>query len=177
MCGFKGHKENLSVTTLGGTCSDFISVTTYKCSLLDVNGEIEHFDAYGMDTITGAVSKIDSLKVQQLFPHLSDKVIRTLQRGDKVDFLIGMSHPSWHPERAEKARNGGDFWLFRGRFGACVGGRHPNIEEGTRRADSLFTSVHQSYHVAALSIRESYSHELEFCPRRCVKYSSKGCWN
>ena len=45
MCGFKGKEENLSVTTLGGVVTEFISVTTYKCSLIDVNGEVEYFEA------------------------------------------------------------------------------------------------------------------------------------
>ena len=173
-CGFQGHKEKLSVTTLGGVETDYVSVTTYKCSLLDANGQTEHFEAYGMETITGELSSIDPSKIRRLFPHLSEKAICSLQRGTHVDFLIGMSHPSWHPERAEKARHGGDFWLYRGRFGSCVGGRHKEIKEGTRRSDNLFTSVHQSYYVATqpLPSHQLYSHELEFCLQRCEAYTS-----
>ena len=170
-CGFKGTLENLSVTTLGGVVSDYVSVTTYKCSLLDVNGQIEHFEAYGMETITGAVSKIGYSKIQKLFPHLSDKNIRTLQRVDRVDFFIGIKHPSWHPERTEKARGGGDFWLYRGRFGKCAGGRHPEIKEETRKSDNLFVKVHQNFSTQVIT-HESVSHELEFCPQRCEKYGN-----
>ena len=36
--GFKGRRENLSVTTLGGIVTDY-SVTTYNCSIRDEEGE------------------------------------------------------------------------------------------------------------------------------------------
>ena len=169
LCGFKGEKHNLCVTTLGGVDKNYISVTVYKCSLVDGNGKIESFEAYGMDTITGVVSTIGVNILKRLFPHLSNDFISQLQRGVTVDFLIGMLHPSWHPERAEKAKGGGDFWVWRGRFGACVGGRHREMREQTPKSENLIIKVHQSYHVAATQIQES-SHELAFCPRRCENY-------
>ena len=70
-----------------------------------------------MSTITGSVTQIDPQTIKRLFPHLSDRFINKLMRGDTVDFLIGMPHPSWHPDRAEKAIGDGDFWVYRGRFG------------------------------------------------------------
>ena len=36
-CGFRGRNEDLSVTTLGGVTTD-MAVTTYQCSLYDVDG-------------------------------------------------------------------------------------------------------------------------------------------
>ena len=56
--GFKGRKENLSVTTLGDTVTDY-SVTTYKCSIRDEEGEFYRFEAYGMDCVTGPLRSID----------------------------------------------------------------------------------------------------------------------
>ena len=35
------------MTSLGGVTTDYCSVTTYKCSLRDENGEIQNFEAYG----------------------------------------------------------------------------------------------------------------------------------
>ena len=174
LCGFKGRKEDLSVTTLGGVVSD-MSVITYKCSLRDVNGNLEFFEAYGMDTITGTLSKISPSRIRKLFPHVSDESIRSLLRGDCVDVLIGISHPSWHPERVEKAKGGGDFWLYRGKFGACVGGRYQGMKEGTHRSKSLF-SVNQSFHIVShpLLPDQSVSHELEYCPKRVNKSNSGG---
>ena len=172
LCGFKGYKENLSVTTLGGVLTDYSSVTTYKCSIRDKDGERQHFEAYGLDCITGNLTMIDLIKIKKLFPHLADKDIRNLDRLGQVDILIGMEHPSWHPERAEKAKGGGDLWLFRGRFGSCIGGRHPEMKEGTCRSDSLFSVKHvYSSQVLVRPLEEKGTcHMLEFCSDRVSKY-------
>ena len=164
-CGFVGQEETLSVTTLGGVVTDYRTVISYKCSLRDENGTVASFNAYGMESITGDVSKIDGGKLKQLFPHLSETMLHSLRRGDKVDVLIGIGHPSWHPERAEKAKSSGDFWIYRGCFGACVGGRHPDIYEGTHRSDNLFF-VNHTYHAIVWPNAEHESHELEYCPQR-----------
>ena len=178
LCCFKGFQENLSVKTLGGVVTDYCSVTTYKCYLRDVDGALQVFDAYGLESITGALTQIEVGVIRRLFPHLDDQTISSLKRASNVDFLIGMKHPSWHPERAERAKDGGDLWLYRGRFGVCIGGRHPQIEEGTRRSDSLF-SVKHTYHADVLGYRvDAISHELEFCPKRCASYKDlKSCAN
>ena len=167
--GFKGRPENLSITTLGGVTTEFVSVTVYTCFIRDVNGKVEKFEAFGMETITGAVTRIKPGLLRKIFPHLSERDLHNLKRLDHVDVLIGMPHPSWHPERAEQARGGGDFWLYRGRFGASIGGRYPGIVEGTQKSDDLF-HVNHTYHVSALSKRQVTSHELEFCPARVRKY-------
>ena len=169
MNGFKGTEEHLNVTTLGGVTTD-LTVMRYECSLRDVDGKLETFEAYGMETITGCLSKVNASTIKTLFPHLSQREIDVLQRGDDVDVLIGMAHASWHPERVERARGGGDFWIYRGKFGSCLGGRYPGISEGTSKSSDLF-HVNHSYHVAA-SCRENQlaSHELEFCPQRVASY-------
>ena len=74
MCGFKGRQENLNVTTVGDKVMD-ISVMTYSCALRDANGKLEHFKAYGMETITGNVSKIGAEHLRKLFPNMSDQLI------------------------------------------------------------------------------------------------------
>ena len=169
MNGFKGTEEHLNVTTLGGVTTD-LTVMRYECSLRDVDGKLETFEAYGMETITGCLSKVNASTIKTLFPHLSQREIGVLQRGDDVDVLIGMAHASWHPERVERARGGGDFWIYRGKFGSCLGGRYPGISEGTSKSSDLF-HVNHSYHVAS-SCRENQlaSHELEFCPQRVASY-------
>ena len=168
-CGFKGIQQKLSVKTLGGVITDY-TVIEYSCYLKDINGEVRYFKAYGMDSITGEVSSIDSNKIMSIFPHISLKEAKKLTRMNHVEILIGMPHPSWHPERAERARGGGDFWIFRGLFGSCVGGRHPEIADATRKSKSLFTVVH-TYHVqVGVHQDQNDSHYLEFCPRRVEKY-------
>ena len=94
-----------------------------------------------------------------------------MERGKGVDFLIGMKHPSWHPERAERARGSGDLWLFRGKFGSCIGGRHHEIKEETQRSDSLF-SVNFAYHVNIVN-ETVVPHALDFCSERVSSYTHK----
>ena len=167
-CGFKGRRENLSITTLGGQQTDYQEVITYTCTLKALDGTMHEFQAYGIESITGALTKIDINVIPQVFPHLDYKTISRLRRADKVDFLIGMKNPSWHPERAEKAQRDGDLWLYRGRFGACLGGRHPLIKEGTRPSNTLFV-VHHVHHAIVSHLPVRGSHELEFCPARIAK--------
>ena len=170
-CGFRGKEQHVSVRTLGGVVTEY-TVILYTCFLKDENGEIQEFEAFGMETITGEVSRIGLSKIRTLFPHLSYASARKMTRMNQVDVLIGMSHPSWHPERAERAKGPGDFWIYRGKFGSCVGGRHPDIEDQTRKSDSLFTVVH-SYQLEVTKTRpDGYSHHLEFCSSRVQSYYS-----
>ena len=168
LCGFKWKWKTLSVTTLGGKVTDYLRVKQYTCSLLDESGEVFTFKAYGLESITGRVSPVSSAMLRKLFPNVSKKVIELLQRGSVVDFLIGLLHPSWHPQPAEQAVGGGDFWLWRCRLGICVGGRHPMIEELTRKSDEVFTVNHTYYTDASLVPLSS--HELEYCPARSISY-------
>ena len=110
-----------------------------------------------------------------MVPHLTGKVVNGLERHGQVDFLIGMKHPSWYLERAEKAKGGGDLWLFCGRFGLCIGGRHHEVKEGTCRSDSLFSvnHVYSSQVLCCPSEDKVVSHELEFCLGRIEKYVGK----
>ena len=170
LMGFKGKKERLCVTTLGGVVTDY-TVTTYKCFLRDEDNVLRNFEAYGLKNITGSLTPIDTPKIKELFPHLTDKVVQYLERGKGVDFLIGMKHPSWHPERAERARGSGDLWLFRGKFGSCIGGRHHEIKEETQRSDSLF-SVNFAYHVNIVN-ETVVPHALDFCSERVSSYTHK----
>ena len=164
LCGFKGKKKTLSVTTLGGKVTDYLQVTQYSCTIIDDSGEAWTFKAYGLESITGRVSQLPVAKLRKLFPHTSEKVIESLKRGSGVDFLIGLLHPSWQPQRAEKAEGGGDLWIWRCRFGACVGGRHPRINEVTRKSDDIFIVNHT--YLTETSVTHFSSHELEYCPAR-----------
>ena len=44
--GFKGKVENLSGVTHGGKVSQYVSVMTYTCSMMTVDGEAVEFEAY-----------------------------------------------------------------------------------------------------------------------------------
>ena len=88
-----------------------LSVMRYECSLRDANDQLMKFDAYGMETITGGLSQIGASQIKKLFPHLPDNQVRNLLQESDVDVLIGMPHPSWHPDKTERAKGDGDFWI------------------------------------------------------------------
>ena len=63
--------------------------------------------------------------------------------------------------------------MYRGIFGTCVGGRHPDINEETRRNDNLF-SVNFTYHADVDVVNKtSIPHTLDFCPKRVTQYVHK----
>ena len=165
---FQGRQERLCVTTLNGVVTDY-EVTTYKCCIMDQNNDVHHFEAYGLECVTGALSTIDAGTIEKLFP--DEKDVQSLLRGPTVDYLIGMGHPSWHPKRTDRSEKGGDIWIYRGLFGSCVGGRHPDIVEKTRRSDQYFT-VNYVYH-AEVKVIEEVPHTLEYCPKRTTSYTHK----
>ena len=57
--------------------------------------------------------------------------MRRVGRANQVNFLIRVNHAYWHPGKAEI----GDYWVYRGWLGVCVGGRYPVIDEQNRRSD------------------------------------------
>ena len=75
---FKCRQERLCVTTLTGTITDY-TVMTYSCSIRDKNNRLYHFEAYGLECITGSLSNVSSNVIKKLFP--------TLPEGD-VDSLV-----------------------------------------------------------------------------------------
>ena len=161
LCGFRGQSQTLSVTTLGGVVTEFLTVIEYNCQLRNAEGKMVPFKAYGIECITSDVSQVGYDKLRRFFPQVSDELIHQLQRKRQVDVLIGPPHPSLHPERTVRAKGGGDLWIYKGPFGSCVGGRHPQLSEETRKSQDLFVVNH---HITATPT--NISHELEYCPRR-----------
>ena len=121
-----------------------------------------------MDCITGSMTQIQPTLIQKLFPHLSPLEVQSLLRGTQVDILLGLEHPSFHPSKVERAPGAGDLWLWKGWFGSCVGGRHPEIVDCTQKSDSLFTVNH----VRVETIQNTTSHELEYCKNRVAAYEN-----
>ena len=83
----------------------------------------------------------------------------------KVDYLIGLSQASWHPQRTQKARGGGDFWLWENSFGSCLGGSHPLVSSCTTRSDGLYTVLKTVVH------RDPFADDLGI--PSCVALSTK----
>ena len=74
--------------------------------------------------------------IRSLFPNVSFNLAKKLIRASQVDVLIGMQHASWHPERAERAKSGGDC----GYTGVCL---DPVLADGIQ--PSLIRLTFQSH--------------------------------
>ena len=121
----------------------------------------------GLEKITGAVSRIQPSKLKKLFPGVSPEKLKSMERGTRVDILIGIANFSWQPVRVKRASGGGDFWMCENRFGVCYGGSHPEVSEGTKRSNDLFhVNVDHSTFYADTVPAAQVSHLLEFCPSR-----------
>ena len=77
-----------------------------------------------------------------MFPDYSK--VHMLIGNEEVDYLIGVNKASWQPVREVKARGGGDLWLWRNQFGACIGGTHPLIRKGSVQTFQINKAVRDS---------------------------------
>ena len=169
--GFKGKVVKLKVSTLGGNVVEKAS-TLYDCHIRDEAGVLHSFTAYGLEKVVGEIeNSLNMDMLRELFPSLSEPELMKLIRMKNVDFLMGLSHPSWHPEKAERARTvEGDLWVFRSRFGTCVAGSHPDLKDKR----DVIGSVHSVLHVYKAEVLESEIHDFEFCPKRSSELCAVG---
>ena len=108
---FPYRNKRLKVTMLGGQIKEIDGVI-YQCKVKDLKGKVYEFEAHGLDEVTGEMGGPISKEVmKQLFPNIIGA--HSMSGAAKVDYLIGLSQASWHPQRTQKARGGGDFWLGR----------------------------------------------------------------
>ena len=75
-------------------------------------------------TSTGVLcNPLTPRQLKQMFPN--NPTANKLAGAQRVDYLLGLCNPSWQLEHVTNANGGGDFWLYRSRFGDCLGGFHP----------------------------------------------------
>ncbi|CAB3998608.1 Hypothetical predicted protein [Paramuricea clavata] len=95
--------------------------------------------AFGMERITGQVSKLDPKVLVKLFPEYDPE---TLQRkSTHVDVLLGCDYFGLHPKQ-EEARCGDNLSIMNGALGICLQGAHPDLIEETRYDTNLAKKIH-----------------------------------
>lgn len=117
----------LDVTTMGGNVKQF-QTNLYEVDLLTTEKKTYTLEAFGMETLTGPVRRLDMEVIQQLFPLFNVKLLE--RRNSQVDILVGINHLGAHPKK-EVARCGEDLGIFEGKLGFCIQGTHPALCEGT----------------------------------------------
>lgn len=162
---FKFRWEMLEVTGIAGESSTR-NCKVFTCHFFDLDGMKYTFEAYGLESVTCTMGKLNMSVVKSLFPRLTQKELLLLQRRDEVDYLIGYENPSWHPDK-EVRSSGGDFWLHRSRFGSCLGGSHPEIREDITLSAELFTVVKTFLTSTKSSNMSSQPPAIQFGLPRC----------
>lgn len=145
----KLNRFTLDVTTMGNVEKTY-NTRQYQFTLRTDTGKKVSITAFGMDRITGSVSKLDTKILANLFPGYD---VDSLQRKtDKVDILLGCDYFGLFP-KCEEAKCGDNLSIMKGDFGVCLQGTHPDLKEGTEHDSNLVKTIHNSvikhevYHV------------------------------
>ena len=117
----------LDVTTMGNVEKTY-NTRQYQFTLRTDTGKKVSITAFGMDRITGPVSKLDTKVLADLFPGYD---VDSLQRRtDKVDILLGCDYFGLFP-KSEEAKCGENLSVMKGDFGVCLQGTHPDLKPAT----------------------------------------------
>jgi hypothetical protein len=133
-------KYTLDITTMGNVETTYDTVE-YEFTLQTVTGKKVDVKAYGMNKITGPVSKLDLNTVSELFP---DYDVEVLQRQNtEVDVLLGCDYFGLHPKKEEE-RCGDHLYVMSGELGICLQGTHPRLKEETELDTNFVKTFHDS---------------------------------
>ena len=119
----------LNITAVGNVETAYYT-TQYKVKLVTKDQAVVNVVAYGLEEITGPVTKLKMNTVRNLFPDYTD--INGLQRMcSSVDILVGNDYHGLHP-KTEIDKCGAHLSIMEGTFGRCLSGTHPKLHEATR---------------------------------------------
>ena len=136
----KLNRITLDVTTMGNVEKTY-NTRQYQFTLRTNTGKKVGITAFGMDRITGPVSKLDTRVLANLFPGYD---VDSLQRKtEKVDILLGCDYFGLFP-KCEEAKCGDNLSIMKGDFGVCLQGTHPDLREGTEHDSNLVKTIHNS---------------------------------
>lgn len=149
-------KVTLDVTTMGNV-EQTHHTQQYEFTIPINSGKKVTITAYGMERITGPVSKLDGEVLMKLFPEYEPGSLQ--RKSNHVDVLLGYDYFGLHPKR-EEARCGDHLSIMSGELGVCVQGTHPELIEGTKPDSNLAKVIHD------VRVRvETYKVHLESHPK------------
>ena len=156
----KGIRVEMSNVKVGAK-SEKIASEKYRLCLFDKKGQIVEFDVYGIDKFTSDIQSINIDGVVQLFKNVSKEEI--VCPTGAIDVLVGYEYAGFHPEREQNSEH---LLLLKNRFGRCIGGTHPLIEETSVKPNLSDVKV---LHVMKANVEDFYNIEnlgIE-CKPRC----------
>ena len=131
-------KVTLDVTTMGNV-EQTHHTQQYEFTVPTNSGKKVTITAYGMERITGPISKLDNEVLKKLFPEYDPDVLQ--RKSNYVDVLLGCAYFGLHPKQ-EEARCGYNLSIMSGELGVCVQGTHPELIEGTKPDSNLAKVIH-----------------------------------
>ena len=163
--GFACQQKRLRVITLGGDVKEIDGVL-YQCEIKDLDGNRYQFLAHGLEQVTGFLeTNLSKELMRKLFPGIIGGY--KMCGAKQVDYLIGLAKASWQPERTVQATGGGDLWVWKNRFGSCIGGSHPLVGNSVTRSDNIYTVLK----VVQMDSVEENSLRIPTCSAFAVKTS------
>ena len=145
----KVNKFTLDVTTMGNVKKTY-NTPQYQFTLRTDSGKKVIVTAFGMDRITGPVTKLNTSSLAKLFPTYDPESLQ--RKTNRVDILLGFDYFGLFP-KYEEAKCGENLSIMRGEFGVCLQGAHPDLVEQTEYDFNLVKTIHNSvikheaYHV------------------------------
>ena len=139
-----GTTVQLSLVKVGAEKRD-ITTKKYTLPLIDLQGHQTLIEVYGIDQITSNIRKI---KIDGIL-HIFDVPKKDIERPTgTIDVLIGYDYAGLHPEMQNRS---GHLLLLKNRFGFCIGGTHPAIEEN---AECFKYNVAHVNHVRGIELSD-----------------------
>ena len=121
---------------------------------MDLAGRVDEFEAQGLDEITGPNACPPSAgQIRMLFSRLIR--CKDLIGPDVVDY----------PEKVMRAKEVGDLWLYKNRFGRCLRGYHPWIVGEQLKATQIYSLINTLY--VNRIVRDSFS--IPTCSKFLIK--------
>ena len=128
----------LDMTTMGNVQTSCNTIQ-YEVLLRTETGKVVPVKTYGMNQITGPVSKLNLEVIRNLFP---DYDANQLQRkSTKIDMLLGMDNFGLFP-KTEVDRAGENLSIMKGELGVCLQGSHPELEESAQIDVDFVKTLH-----------------------------------
>lgn len=128
----------LGVTTMGNIETEYDS-RLYEVSIRTTTGKIVKITAFGMNEITGPVSRLDENCLSELFPGYDVSLLQ--RRSSTVDILLGCDHFGLHPKK-ELHSAGENLSIMQGDLGVCLQGYHSELRENTRLSTHMIKTLH-----------------------------------
>lgn len=149
----KLRKYLLEVTTTGGKETEYES-QEYELDLVTRAGRKVTVTMFGLEKITGRLSKLDLSVIAGLFPQV--EASRLQRTSTEVDILLGTDFFGLHPKN-EVQSAGENLSVMEGALGLCLQGSHADLKEEVCM-DANFVRTLKS--ATAISVNRNSNHSI-----------------